>query len=287
MVSAQELEPRALTNVPAGLNFALAAYAYSAGNILPDPSIPIDDFNGKIHGGALAYARSIKLFGHYAKVDAVLPVANGSWTGTLGDGPKQRDITGFADMRLRLSMNLIGGTVGKHNMNTPLIAGFSLQVIAPTGQYDSDRLVNLGTNRWTLRAQIGASRQFKKWIVEAYVGVWAFTRNDDFFGGSQYEQNPLGVLKLHLIRKLKSTDWLAFDIGYGLGGKPIVNNDLRDARISTMRLGFTYALNLGKGHVLRTFVITGIRFEKGGDFDGVGLAYMYRWGKPKNVPVSK
>lgn len=281
--SAQELEPRALTNVPAGYNFVLGAYGYSTGNILPDPSIPIDDFNGKIHAAGFAYARSIELFGHYAKLDVVVPFADGSWTGQLEGEPRTRDITGMADMRLRFSMNLIGGKVGTHNANTPVVAGFSVLVIGPTGQYDEERLVNLGANRFSIRTQFGVSRQFEKWIIETYAGLWLYTRNNDFWSGNTFQQEPLGVLKLHMIRKLKSTDWLAFDIGYALGGRPIINDDLRDARISTMRLGFTYAMNLGKGHVLRAFLVSGIRFEKGPDFDGGGISYMYRWGKQKQA----
>ena len=283
-LSAQELEPRALTNIPPGFNFAVAAYAYSEGNILIDPSIPIEDFDGRIHGAALAYARSIKLFGHYAKVDAVLPMADGAWTGKLNGEEQERAITGFADMRLRLSMNFIGGKIGRHDINTPVIGGASIQVIAPTGQYEADDLVNLGANRWTVRTQVGVARQFKKWIVELYAGIWLFTKNDAFLGNGTIGLAPFGVLKTHLIRKLRSKDWLAFDIGYGIGANPTVDGNLRDARISSMRTGFTYAFNFDRKHVIRASVFSSIRFEKGPDFDSLALSYLYTWMKKKSNP---
>jgi hypothetical protein len=41
--AAQELEPRALTNVPIGWNFAMVGYRYATGNVLLDPAVPIED----------------------------------------------------------------------------------------------------------------------------------------------------------------------------------------------------------------------------------------------------
>jgi len=47
-VSAQELEPRKYTNLPVGVNFVGAGYAYTAGGVSFDPSIPLDNANIKI-----------------------------------------------------------------------------------------------------------------------------------------------------------------------------------------------------------------------------------------------
>ena len=74
-VSAQDLEPRAYTNIPVGLNFILAGYAYTAGGVVFDPAVPLENANIKIHGSVLAYARSIKIGRMSGKVDMVLPYA--------------------------------------------------------------------------------------------------------------------------------------------------------------------------------------------------------------------
>jgi hypothetical protein len=47
---AQELEPRALTNVPVGLNFAVLGYGYARGNILLDPAVPIENLDSRLSG---------------------------------------------------------------------------------------------------------------------------------------------------------------------------------------------------------------------------------------------
>jgi len=56
---AQELEPRAYSNLPTGLNFLAIGYAYSKGGLATDPSLPVDDAHFKINTGLLAYVHSI------------------------------------------------------------------------------------------------------------------------------------------------------------------------------------------------------------------------------------
>ena len=64
-------------------------------------------------------------------------------------------------------------------------------MIAPLGQYDPAKLINLGSNRLTFRPQIGVSRTTGDWIVEAYASAWLFTENSDFYGGNELKQAPL------------------------------------------------------------------------------------------------
>ena len=65
---AQELEPRALTNVPVGMNFALVGYGYIQGSTLLDPAVPIEDLNGKVHTIIGAYVRSVNILGYQVKL---------------------------------------------------------------------------------------------------------------------------------------------------------------------------------------------------------------------------
>jgi hypothetical protein len=37
------------------------------------------------------------------------------------------------------------------------IVGVSLTTVMPTGPYHSDRLVNIGTHRWTFKPEVGAT----------------------------------------------------------------------------------------------------------------------------------
>lgn len=289
MAKAQELEPRALTNIPVGMNFALAAYAYTQGNLLFDPALPIEDTEAKLHSIVGAYVRSINFFGLSGKIDAVVPFGIGDWTGIYTGIDTATSRAGFGDLRVRLSFNFLGSPALKatefQDYRPGHISGFSIQVIAPTGQYYSDRLINLGTNRWAFKPQLGYAWNYQKWIWETYAAAWFYTKNSEFWGGNELKLNPMFTVKLHSIRKLNKGKWLAFNVGYGIGARGTVNGELRDTRISTIRLMLVYAMPIGKKHILRLDAKSGIRLEKGPDFNSIGVIYQYRWmraQKPSN-----
>jgi Putative MetA-pathway of phenol degradation len=84
------------------------------------------------------------------------------------------DVDGFADPAFRLSMNFVGApalTAAEFkNYRQDLIFGMSLRVTAPLGQYDAEKLVNIGTNRWSFKPEIGLSKAFGPWTVELAPG---------------------------------------------------------------------------------------------------------------------
>jgi len=280
-VRAQEFEPRSLGNLPMKSNFAIIGYGYSTGNVLLDPSISIENLDARVHGFAAGYLRTFNLFGKLAKVDAVLPYAFGDWTGNYEGIDTATSRTGFGDVRLRISVNLLGSPALNRSKylsyDQKFILGISLQVIAPTGQYYSDKLMNLGSNRWTFRPQLGISQTLNKWLFEFYVGGWFFTQNSDFWGGNTLKQNPVGITKLHVIHSFPKAVWLAVDIGYGVGGATFVNGIKKDSHVSGIRFGLTAMVKIKKQHFLKLYVVTGARFEKGTDYDMLGVAYQFNW----------
>jgi hypothetical protein len=283
VVSGQLLEPRALTNVPVGMDFVLAGYNYTEGDILLDPSVPIEDLNAKLHTVVGAWVHAIDFFGMSGKVDVVAQFADGDWTGALAGRDSSTSRTGFGDPRVRLSVNFAGApalrTAEFRNYRPNKVVGASLQVIAPLGQYDSSKLINLGTNRWTFRPQIGAAYWLGHWIIESYIAGWFFTENSDFYGGNRLQQYPMGAVKVHLIHTMpRRRIWMALDAGYAIGGRTVLNGEKKDTRISTFRFGVDLALPLRGGHTIKITGDTGVRHERGPDFNGITAIWQYRWG---------
>lgn len=282
-VYAQELEPRALTNLPVGTNFVVAGYAFASGNVLMDPALPLEDLDAKLHSFFAAYVRSFSFFGLSAKVDAIVPFATGDWYYKY-QGVNEYDLSnGFGDARFRLSVNFTGAPALKteeyKEYKQKTIFGYSIQVFVPTGDYKSDQLPNLGSNRWTFKNQLGISHTFNKWIVEGYVSIWLFTANNNFLNGNKLNQDPLFAIKADVIRSLPKKIWIALAAGYGYGGRSYVNDVSREVLISTIRLGLTLAIPIAAQHSLKLVGVSGIRFKQGPDFDAISLSYQFRWNK--------
>ena len=279
---AQELEPRAYTNTPVGLNFLIAGYAYSSGGVATDPALPIKDAHLHIHSAILAYARSLNVLGTSGKVDVVLPYAWLSGSAEVVGQPREREVSGLADPRLRFSVNLYGAPALSVEEFTSykqdLIVGASLQVGIPLGQYDSEKLVNLGTNRWSVKPELGISKAWGRLTIEASGGITFYTTNDDFFGGKSRAQEPLYSLQGHLSYNFSPGMWVGLDGTYYTGGRTTTDGVQDNNFQGNTRVGVTFALPVNRYNSIKLYASTGVSTRTGGNFDTLGIAWQYRWG---------
>src|SRR5690348_3719514 len=70
---AQDIEPRAYSNAPVGVNFAIVGTVWTRGGLPSDPAIPVTDASLRTTNLVLAYARTLDLWGRSGKFDAILP----------------------------------------------------------------------------------------------------------------------------------------------------------------------------------------------------------------------
>ena len=190
---AQDIEPRSYSNAPVGVNFLIAGYAYTQGGVSFDPSLPITNDHLTTSSAVLAYARALDLWGKSAKIDAIVPYTWLSGSAEYVGQPLSRDVNGFADPRFRVSVNFYGAPALTpsefKNYQQDLIVGASLQVSAPLGQYDSSRLVNLGTNRWAFKPELGVSKTLGSWTLELSGAATFYTDNRNFYSGNLRSQD--------------------------------------------------------------------------------------------------
>ena len=97
----QELEPRLYANAPVGMNFAIAGYAFAQGGVAVDPAIPLDNASIDVHSAVVAYAHSFAAWGRSAKLDVIGSYASLSGRADLAGATQTRDVSGWADPRLR------------------------------------------------------------------------------------------------------------------------------------------------------------------------------------------
>jgi len=279
--AAQELEPRALVNTPIGTNFVLVATGYLYGSVLLEPALPLEDGQADLWTLGTGYIRAINFFGLAGKVGFGIPFARGTWRATFNGADTSATRTGFGDPSIRLSVSFLGAPAlspsefGSYRQGT--VAGITMLVILPVGQYYPDRLINLGSNRWSVSTRFGVSQVLGKWMLEAYAGATLYTRNDDFFGGKELTQEPLFEGQLHFIRFLGSARaWLAGSIGHASGARSTIDG-VEKSSISNTRLSLSYRQPLGRHHSLKLAYINGLATRLGGDFDTFQVAWQYAW----------
>jgi len=193
-LSAQELVPAAYTPAPYGINFLSVSAVYNSGDLAFDPAGPIEDASAKIFASTLGYARTLNVAGRSANVGVIVPYVLGDLEGIYLGEQAYAERSGLGDLAFRCAVNLFGApAMSPKEFSTyraRTLIGASLVVKAPTGQYDSSKLINIGTNRWAFKPEIGVVRVMGRWAIDAYVGGWFFTDDADFFGGMKREQDP-------------------------------------------------------------------------------------------------
>lgn len=281
----QDLEPHLISALPTGGNFLIASYSHSNGNILVDNTIPIDNLDANLNNIVVAYARSFKLFNKLTKFDAILPYSFAAFSGVVSQIDSSTSRNGFADPLFRISMILIGTKpltpadffkreVKKFNL------GVSFRLRIPTGQYFSDKLLNLGANRWAFKIGAAASYGFfkNKLILEAHLFSWFFTENKSFFNGNTLGQKPVVVAQAHISYTFKPGVWLAFSVGRSGLGMTVLNGEvLEDQKQNNGRFGGAFAFRITKGHALKIAYTSGVSTRYGADFNTLLIAYQFMW----------
>jgi|tagenome__1003787_1003787.scaffolds.fasta_scaffold20826831_2 hypothetical protein len=280
-VFAQELEPRAYSPSPLGVNFLGLGYLRSAGGVAVDPSLPLDNVDAEVNAASLSYVRTFGLFGRSASIGFVLPYSRADVSGDVFEQQRSVTRTGWADPRLRLAVNLFGGPAldrEEFAAREPSTAvGASLMVVAPLGKYDSDRLINLGSNRWAIKSEIGVYQPLGPWSLELYGGVWFYTDNDDFFGGVRREQEPIATLQAHVGYTFRPGLWLAADATYYAGGQSMIDGVRKEDRQENTRFGLTLSLPVAQGHSLKLNWSEGVTERIGTSFTTFGVTWQYTW----------
>jgi len=281
-VRGQQLEPRAYSVSPVGTNIVVLGYGRSTGDIAFDPSLPITDASAKINGAFAGYFRSVSFFGRSANVSVALPYVWGNLQGNVGGQFQQVRRSGLGDPSVRFAVNLYGARAmdlkkfSKYRQKT--VIGASVVVVAPLGQYDPAKAINLGGNRWACKPEIGISRAVRRLSLDFYLGAWLFTANNNFQGRTR-TQSPIASSQFHLSYNVKPKLWVAFDATFYAGGRTTLNgvrgNDLQ----RNSRIGGTLSLKLDRRQSLKFAYSRGAFTNIGADFQSVSVAYQYLWGR--------
>ena len=287
--AAQDLTPRAYFPAPDASNVVIVTYALSKGELVFDPTLPITDATGTIHTPVLSAYHAFGLFGRSASVTGSLPFAIGNLSGNV-DG-ESRAITrrGIVDANVRLAVNLVGGPSlsAAEFVKTPIsraLLGASIKIVAPTGQYEPTRLINIGANRWAFKPELGYTGRTGRFVFDAFAGIWLFTANQSFAAtaanplGVERSQDPIGAFEFHVSYDVKPRLWVSADINYWRGGRTSVNGVEGSQTLqANSRLGVTGSVPLTRRQSIKISYSDGVIVRIGGNFQVLSVGYQYGW----------
>jgi hypothetical protein len=275
--------PRAYWPAPTGTKLFVTGYQYSEGNVLTDPSLPVEGVESRIEFLSLTYQQTFDWFGRTTNLQLNLPYAWGNSEGFVEGQFRTRGISNFADARARLSVNLAGapamdGVAFQALRAKPeTIVGASILVSAPTGGWEADKVINSGANRWAIKPAIGVIYPFRpKLLLEFEVGAWFIGDNDEFLGTTR-EQDPILSTEFHIIKRIRPGFWASLDVNYYRGGRTEIGGVTRDDRQENSRIGTTFVIPFKRRHALRIAVSVPLNTSAGGDFDTLTAAYAFVW----------
>lgn len=278
---AQELQPRAYLPAPVGLTLATFGYSNNSGGLLFDPTVPVE--NSSVHASvaSLGLGMALGLLGRSGQVLAVLPYVVADIAGNVAGTQQSQHRSGLADSTFRFAINIHGAPAmraeefARYRART--IIGASLTVTAPTGQYDPNFLINIGTNRWAFKPEFGISRIKHKWEFEGAFGAWLYTSNTAFYRGMVRTQDPLGSIQMHVVRVLPRKTWLAFDGTLYMGGRSFIGKSADSDYKGNTRFGGTFGMAIASRQALRFAFFRGATTRVGPDISSVSITYQLLW----------
>lgn len=279
--SSQEMEPRNYSSIPVGMNVLAFNYSYSSGDIVTDAASPIKDLDLKSNNLSLGFLRSFGLFGKLCKIQIGVPFVFLGGNAKLNGRDTSATRTGFADTRIKLVMNLVG-TPALHpkdfmKFKEEFVVGTSLSISVPTGLYYDEKLINLGSNRWGFKPELGMSYNKGPVFFELFTGVWMFTENSDYLKTKTLTQAPLFSLQVNISYYFPSKIWIALNTTYVTGGETKVNGNVQNNFQKNFRSGLTLSVPINMKNSVKANFSTGVATRAGGNFTIFGLTYQYMW----------
>jgi hypothetical protein len=281
---AQFTDAHSYDNTPVGTNQIELSYAYAHADSSIDTSLIIAGAKLNLNQGMISYARYLGLFNRTVWVEAGAPI--GGLNGSLSGTGIQGSINGVGDSSYQAAMLLKGGpalTVEQFkNYKPTTILGMSFTVTAPTGRYNANQILNLGSDRWLFKPELALSQPFgpeQKWQLDAYANAYFYTDNTSYHGREILHQQPLPGFEGHLSYSFNDNVWLSFDTRYSFRGITFVNGVDQSNGQHNFILGSEMNVLINTRASLLFEFAKALVHQNGPALTGFAVKYNYTWGR--------
>ena len=267
---AQEIEARAYSNAPIGMNFLTGGLAQAKSG------------SYTLNTQALSLTHVIDVAGQSGRLTLVLPYAELTGTGQVGAQTINASAEGLSDPLIKASLNLYGAPALTNtefmNYRQDLIIGASIAASIPWGQYNSNQMINVGANRSLIQPAMGLSQAVGPWRLELAGMATIYTSNNNFMGNNTLSQDPIYSGETHVIYYFPNTAWISAGATYFTGGQTYVNGLAVSGTQENWRFGSTLSYPIDKSNSIRLSGSKGVYSRTDTSYNAVGISWQYRWG---------
>jgi hypothetical protein len=269
-VQSQEIEARAYSNAPIGINFITGGIAQAKSG------------SYTLTTEAANLTRIIDVFGQSGRISLLVPYAQLSGTGSIRAQNMNASAEGLSDPVVKISANLYGAPALSleefKNYQQDLIIGASLAASIPWGKYNNEQMLNVGANRSLIQPAIGASQAIGPWRLELAGMATIYTSNTSFLGSNTLSQNPIYSSEAHAIYYFQNTAYISADATYFMGGQKYINGTAISGSQENWRFGSTFSYPINKQNSIRVTGSKGVYSSTNTDYSALGISWQYRWG---------
>jgi hypothetical protein len=236
-----------------------------------------------------ASAFSINLIGGNVDVEGNANDAPGQFLPPgIADGSSlSQSSSGYADPSMQLVANLYGtprlkSNVDLLNYEPTWTVDIATMLGVPVGEYDGDKLVNLGLNRWYARVAVPIKYHFGVFTrgymssLEIIPSVWIFDDNDDFLGQT-LANDPLLQLEAHLTHDFTPTLFGSLDMLYRGGFQSKIGGVEAGDELDIGDVGFTLGYQLTDNTSVRTGYSANVFGDDNLDTSLIRIQFVYGW----------
>ena len=227
---------------PPGTDLLLWYYRYVSGNNLySDGNKVMGNADLKETIGIFRAVHFTSIFGITADPQVLLPF--GSASAAFGTGGTDVSTSGLGDAIFACTFWLYNKPESKTWF------GFTQYITAPTGDYSHEKPLNLGTNRWAFKEEVGLNKGFGNgWYIDLGGSAEFYTDNTDANTSKQtLKQDPLFTGEIHISKDITKVLYVAGEYFYHNGGNEKLNgvdqNNKTESQGAQLTTGFNFAPN--------------------------------------------
>ena len=289
---AQFNDARAYDNAPVGMNQLELSYAHVHANASLDSSLTIAGASLNANQGIVDYTYYFSLFRRVAWAETGVPLAglSGSITGSNVQG----STNGAGDSSYQLGILLRGGpalNVQEFDNYKPLTSlGLSLSITAPTCYYNSNKILNLGSDRWSFKPEVALDHPFgagRKWELDFYGNVSFYTDNTSYRGKEVLGQQPLPGVEGHISYSFNDRVWASLDTRYSFRGTTFLNGVSQNNAQQNLILGGELNITLNPQNSLTLGFAKAVVHQNGPAATAISVKYDYTWSWSRHSAARK